>query len=97
VGSADVARLTAQDRAGTSATYKRIRNLEYKIPSFVSLEAGDLIRKVGMTELWQGAADVQLLQYKPEDRLPLPGVLKHPWIKKYEKRRSKSGAAARES
>lgn len=32
----------------------------------------------------------QLLRIKPEDRLPLSEVLKHPWIKKYEKRSSSS-------
>jgi len=31
---------------------------------------------------------MQLLRYNPEDRLALPEVLKHPWIKKYEKKKS---------
>jgi aurora kinase len=47
---------------------------------------------------------LQLLRYDPEQRLPLPDVLRHPWIRKYTKRSSKTGGskashapAARES
>lgn len=43
---------------------------------------------------------MQLLRKEPEDRLALTEVLKHPWIKKYEKKKhSSSGAhqAGRES
>ncbi|WWC88511.1 uncharacterized protein L201_003422 [Kwoniella dendrophila CBS 6074] len=63
-----------EDHAGHAATYKRIRNVDLKIPEFVSAEAGDLIKK--------------LLRYNPEDRLPLSEVLMHPWVLKYQKKRS---------
>ncbi|KWU43476.1 kinase-like protein, partial [Rhodotorula sp. JG-1b] len=63
-----------EDLSGHEATYKKIVRVQYTIPSHVSPEAQDLIRK--------------LLRYKPEDRLPLAEVAKHPWIKKYEKRHS---------
>ncbi|GAA5977270.1 hypothetical protein JCM10908_004916 [Rhodotorula pacifica] len=68
-----------EDLSGHEATYKKIVRVQYTIPSHVSPEAQDLIRK--------------LLRYKPEDRLPLAEVSRHPWIKKYEKRSSGSGAA----
>ncbi|BGO93281.1 hypothetical protein NBRC10512_006195 [Rhodotorula toruloides] len=61
-----------EDLSGHQATYNKITRLQYTIPATVSPEAADLIRK--------------LLRIKPEDRLPLSEVLKHPWIKKYEKR-----------
>jgi len=32
----------------------------------------------------------QLLKYNPEERLPLSEVLVHPWIKKYERKKSSS-------
>lgn len=51
-----------------SATYKKIAQGKFKIPSFVSSDAGDLIRK--------------LLQNKPEDRMSLVQVATHPWILK---------------
>ncbi|WWD18591.1 hypothetical protein CI109_103044 [Kwoniella shandongensis] len=65
-----------EDLAGHAATYKRIRNVDLHIPSTVSPEAADLITR--------------LLRYTPEDRLPLFEVMVHPWIKKYEKKRSHS-------
>ncbi|BGP33730.1 spindle assembly checkpoint kinase [Rhodotorula toruloides] len=65
-----------EDLSGHQATYNKITRLQYTIPATVSPEAADLIRK--------------LLRIKPEDRLPLSEVLKHPWIKKYEKRSSSS-------
>ncbi|EIW73451.1 hypothetical protein TREMEDRAFT_67370 [Tremella mesenterica DSM 1558] len=71
-----------EDLAGNTATYKRIRNVDLHIPEFVSTEAADLIKR--------------LLRYNPEDRLPLSEVLVHPWIKKYEKKRS-TGGQTRES
>lgn len=49
------------------ATYARIAKVQYEMPSSVSKDAQDLIRS--------------LLQANPEDRLPLDGVLTHPWIK----------------
>lgn len=40
--------LIVQDLSGTSATYKRIRNIDmHPFPSHVSMEARDLIVKVG--------------------------------------------------
>jgi aurora kinase len=42
----------------------------------------------------------QLLRHDPEARLPLSEVLKHPWIKRYEKKKSSSSgvpSSARES
>ncbi|TNY23079.1 Other/AUR protein kinase [Rhodotorula diobovata] len=67
-----------EDMSGHSATYKKITRLEYSIPSHVSVEAADLIRK--------------LLRLNPLDRLPLKDVAVHPWIKKYEKAPPASGA-----
>ncbi|WWC62733.1 uncharacterized protein I303_105330 [Kwoniella dejecticola CBS 10117] len=66
-----------EDHSGHAATYKRIRNVDLHIPSSVSPEAGDLIKK--------------LLRYNPEDRLALSEVLVHPWILKYQKKRSTGG------
>ncbi|GAA5974520.1 hypothetical protein JCM11641_002072 [Rhodosporidiobolus odoratus] len=63
-----------EDLSGHQATYKKITRLDFTIPSSVSSEAADVIRR--------------LLQLKPEDRLPLAQVAVHPWIKKYEKRTS---------
>ncbi|GME82121.1 unnamed protein product [Ambrosiozyma monospora] len=47
-------------------TYKRIASIDLKIPSYVSPDAADLIRK--------------LLRYEPEKRIDLHDVLVHPWI-----------------
>jgi aurora kinase A len=47
-------------------TYKRILNVDIRWPSHFSTGARDLI--------------AQLLRRKPNDRLPLPKVLEHPWI-----------------
>ncbi|PWZ02546.1 putative IPL1-ser/thr protein kinase [Testicularia cyperi] len=51
-------------------TYKRITNIEFKIPRHFSPESADLVRA--------------LLKRKPDDRLPLTKVLRHPWIMKYD-------------
>lgn len=40
--------LTQQDRAGTHATYRRISAIDLKIPSTVSPEATDLIKRVSL-------------------------------------------------
>ncbi|KAK1925790.1 serine/threonine-protein kinase 12 (aurora-B) [Papiliotrema laurentii] len=73
-----------EDLAGTSATYRRICNVDLKIPSYVSAEAADLIKS--------------LLKYDPEERMPLTEVLTHPWIRKYIRKSSSSGVAqARQS
>ncbi|ADV22068.1 AUR protein kinase [Cryptococcus gattii Ru294] len=66
-----------EDLSGNAATYRRIRNVDLHVPSWVSPEATDLIKR--------------LLRYKPEDRLPLSQVMIHPWIKMYEKKRSTGG------
>ncbi|KAK9447663.1 kinase-like domain-containing protein [Limtongia smithiae] len=50
------------------ATYKRISKVDLKIPSFVSIEAADLIRR--------------LLQHQPDRRYPLDQIPDHPWIVK---------------
>lgn len=47
-------------------TYKKIMKLDYKVPSFMSKTAANLISK--------------LLVIQPELRLPLNQVLTHPWI-----------------
>ncbi|KAL1408184.1 spindle assembly checkpoint kinase [Vanrija albida] len=69
-----------EDLAGHSATYRRIRNVDLHVPDSVSPEAKDLITR--------------LLRYNPDDRLPLAEVLQHPWIKKYEKKRSSASSRA---
>jgi len=50
-------------------TYKRIAQVDLRIPDTISPEAKDLIKR--------------LLQHDPEKRLPLSKVLTHPWITKY--------------
>lgn len=59
-----------EDHSSTKATYRRIARVEFDVPSSVSPEATDLIKK--------------LLRYTPEKRLALPDVLKHPWIVKHK-------------
>ncbi|WVW84821.1 hypothetical protein I302_106856 [Kwoniella bestiolae CBS 10118] len=66
-----------EDHSGHAATYKRIRSVDLHIPESVSPEAADLITR--------------LLRYTPEDRLALSEVLVHPWILKYQKKRSTGG------
>ncbi|SAM68857.1 probable IPL1-ser/thr protein kinase [Ustilago bromivora] len=53
-----------------AGTYRRINNIDFKIPRHFSPEAADLVRA--------------LLKKKPDDRLPLTKVLRHPWIMKYD-------------
>lgn len=83
------------------ATYRRIRNVDLKIPESVSPEAADLITRVCRSASSHQTYMLtnQLLRKEPEDRLPLSEVLKHPWIKKYEKRHSGTSGvtASRES
>ncbi|KAI5796654.1 kinase-like domain-containing protein [Geopyxis carbonaria] len=50
-------------------TQKRIVRGDMRVPDFVSVEAADLIKK--------------LLVIKPEQRIPLDDVSKHPWIVKH--------------
>lgn len=47
-------------------TYKKISQLQYKMPEFISKAAQHLISN--------------LLVLKPDQRMPLAGVMKHPWI-----------------
>jgi serine/threonine protein kinase len=54
------------------ATFRRIVNVSYKVPSTVSKEAAHLISK--------------LLQYDPAKRIDLANVRKHPWVVKYRKK-----------
>lgn len=51
-----------------NATYKRIAKVDLKIPSFVSVEAADLIQI--------------LLQHNPKKRFQLNDIPNHPWIQK---------------
>ncbi|CAJ0754558.1 14436_t:CDS:2 [Entrophospora sp. SA101] len=53
-----------------SATYERIRRVDFKMPQHFSENAKHLIRS--------------LLQKDPDKRLPLEEVLKHPWILKHK-------------
>ncbi|GAA95065.1 uncharacterized protein L969DRAFT_89370 [Mixia osmundae IAM 14324] len=71
-----------EEMAGTSATHKRICAVKYTVPAHVSEEARDLIGK--------------LLQYRPEDRLPLHKVAVHPWIQKWSQasKRAATGSGA---
>lgn len=52
--------------ASYEETYRKISQLQYKIPDFISKAAEHLISK--------------LLVLQPERRLPLPLVKEHPWI-----------------
>ena len=54
---------------GHSETYRRISRVDLRFPSYVSTLAKDLVTK--------------LLQKRPKDRLSLPEVLQHPWIKEH--------------
>jgi serine/threonine protein kinase len=50
----------------TNETYSRIKKVDLHFPKFVPEGAKDLIRK--------------LLRRSPAERMPLPDVMKHPWI-----------------
>jgi aurora kinase B len=54
------------ESADTEGTYTRIQNVDLHFPECVPEGARDLIGK--------------LLRQRPSDRLPLPDVMKHPWI-----------------
>ncbi|KAF8606868.1 other/AUR protein kinase [Ceratobasidium sp. AG-I] len=60
-----------EDLSGQRATYSKISSVSFQIPSHISSEAGDLIRK--------------LLQHDPERRLPLTEVAVHPWVLRYQR------------
>jgi aurora kinase len=56
------------EESGHAATYRRIAKVDLRIPSYVTPEAADLIRR--------------LLQHDPEKRMALKDVAKHSWILK---------------
>lgn len=66
------------------ATFRRIVAVNYSIPEKVSAEAADVIWKVcPCSDVLFLSHLVQLLQYDPQERLPLSEVLNHPWVVKY--------------
>lgn len=56
------------EEAGHAATYRRISKVDLRIPSFVSPDAADIIKR--------------FLQHSPEKRFPLEQVANHPWVLK---------------
>lgn len=56
------------EEAGHAATYRRISKVDLRIPSFVSPDAADIIKR--------------FLQHSPDKRFPLDQVANHPWIVK---------------
>lgn len=58
------------ESASYDETYKRISKSQFLLPSYLSEEAGHLIKR--------------LLVVKPDLRLELSQVLRHPWILKYK-------------
>ncbi len=69
-----------EDTSSYRATYKRIANVDLKVPDFVSAEAKDLITSVRLLGI---LLTLQLLQHDPNKRLPLDEVVRHPWIVKF--------------
>ncbi|EJU03054.1 kinase-like protein [Dacryopinax primogenitus] len=65
------------------ATYRRIKEVRYSFPTYVSPEAKDFISR--------------LLQYEPPKRMPLSEVLVHPWLEKYRHRGSQGAPKASSS
>ncbi|CCO29150.1 aurora kinase A [Rhizoctonia solani AG-1 IB] len=61
-----------EDLSGQRATYTKISAVSFQIPSHISSDAADLIRK--------------LLQHDPERRLPLTQVATHPWVIRYKRK-----------
>ncbi|KAF8713260.1 kinase-like protein, partial [Rhizoctonia solani] len=61
-----------EDLSGQRATYTKISAVSFQIPSHISSDAADLIRK--------------LLQHDPERRLPLTQVATHPWVVRYKRK-----------
>lgn len=66
-------------------TKRRIVKGEYTVPSFISSDAKDLIKKVSSLYLSSDmiANSLQLLVLDPEKRIALEDVERHPWIVKY--------------
>ncbi|GMG51324.1 unnamed protein product [Ambrosiozyma monospora] len=54
------------EEENSKMTYKRIANVDLRIPNYVSPDAADLIKR--------------LLRYDPDKRINLHDVLVHPWI-----------------
>lgn len=80
--------LDALMRIAIAATYERIAKANYRIPSKVSPDAADLIRRVSFCDSLSYVLSwltllLQLLQYDPLKRISLVEVLKHPWVVKY--------------
>ncbi|KAN0063518.1 spindle assembly checkpoint kinase [Thecaphora frezii] len=63
-------------------TYKRISAVDFTIPSHFSPEAADLV--------------ASLLKKKPEERLPLHKVLRHPWVLRYDPNASRRASRGME-
>jgi len=51
----------------TGKLYKKILAADYDLPSHVSVEAADLLRRILTTD--------------PEKRISIPNIKKHPWFK----------------
>jgi aurora kinase len=66
-------------------TQRRIARGEMTVPSFISPEAKDLIKRVSdKARTSKNLTDLpQLLVLDPEKRIPLEQVSKHPWILKH--------------
>jgi aurora kinase len=69
-------------------TQRKIARGEYTVPSFVSAEAKDLIKRVSLLVRCVFRSDrklmnVQLLVLDPEKRIALEDVERHPWIVKH--------------
>ncbi|XP_074839261.1 aurora kinase B isoform X1 [Carettochelys insculpta] len=60
------------ESATHTETYRRIIKVDLQFPPFLSEGARDLISK--------------LLRHNPGERLPLQGVLEHPWVKAHSRR-----------
>lgn len=67
-------------------TKRRIVRGEYAVPSFISSEAKDLIKRVSLESTNPPSIDAknpQLLVLDPEKRIALQEVERHPWILKH--------------
>lgn len=67
-------------------TQRKIARGEYTVPSFISSEAKDLIKRVSLLpSLYarRNANTLQLLVLDPEKRIALEDVEQHPWIVKH--------------
>lgn len=50
-----------EDMTGYNATYKRIAKVDLKFPDYLSVEAKDLIKKVGVSMFWSCCVDKLLM------------------------------------